>query len=83
MIYNDELHWWLNDDFSGKEVIRYKNKVEFKKDGLYHNLSGAAIKHQDGKEEYYINGVKLTDEEWNMKMRKKKITKLVNISKDD
>lgn len=82
MIYKEELHWWLNDDFSGKEVIRYKNKTVFKKNGMLHNLTGAAIRHNNGDEEYYINGVKLTDDEWNMKMRKKKIDSLIEKTKE-
>lgn len=78
MIYNEELHWWLKDDFEGKSAIRFKNRIEFKKNGVYHNLTNSAIIYTDEKDdEYYINGVKYTIDEWKFKLRKRKLNSLL------
>lgn len=83
MDYKEELHWWLIDDYQGKEVIRFNDRVEFKKSGILHNVSGAAVKFvADIDDLYYIDGIKFTYDEWNFKMRKRKIDKLVERTKE-
>lgn len=82
MTYDEKKHDWLVDNHKGKEVIRYKNKVVFKKDDKLHNLSGASIKYNtDDIDEYHINGIKYTFDEWNFKMRRRKINRLLKITK--
>lgn len=53
-------------------VKRFKSPdgtIRYIKDGKLHNAEGPALIHPDGKEEYYLNGIFLTKE--NFKKRKK------------
>jgi antitoxin component YwqK of YwqJK toxin-antitoxin module len=54
------------------QVKRYKSPdgtVRHIKDGKLHNADGPALIHPDGKEEYYLNGILLTKDDF--KKRKK------------
>lgn len=53
-------------------VKRFKSPdgtIRFIKDGKLHNAEGPALIHPDGKEEYYLNGIFLTKDDF--KKRKK------------
>lgn len=53
-------------------VKRFKSPdgtIRHVKDGKLHNAEGPALIHPDGKEEYYLNGIFLTKEDF--KKRKK------------
>ena len=43
--------------------------IRYVKDGKLHNADGPALIHPDGKEEYYLNGIFLTKDDY--KKRKK------------
>ncbi len=58
-------------------VKRYKSPdgtVRYVKDSKLHNAEGPALIHPDGKEEYYLNGIFLTKDDF--KKRKKEGTGL-------
>jgi hypothetical protein len=77
MQYKKELHWWLVEDNVQKEAIRFKDRIEFKCNGLLHNKTGAAIKYTDNTEDkYYLNGEELSLKEWKLKLRIYKIKRL-------
>ena len=53
-------------------VKRFKSSdgtIRYVKDGKLHNADGPALIHPDGKEEYYLNGIFLTKDDY--KKRKK------------
>ena len=77
---------WLFDDISNmKEVIRFKDHIEYRYKGKLHNETGFAyinisygdIKASDEDKFYYINGNKISYNEWNILIRKNKIIKLL------
>lgn len=58
-------------------VKRYKSPdgtIRYVKDSKLHNAEGPALIHPDGKEEYYLNGIFLTKDDF--KKRKKEGTGL-------
>jgi len=46
---------WL-DNTNNIQKILFKDRFEIKKNGLYHNLTGPAIKWRNGVEDYWIHG---------------------------
>jgi hypothetical protein len=66
---------WLSENLTSQK-IRFKDRIEFKLDGKYHNLTGTAIQYNKGGGEYYINGEMLSYDIW-----KEKSTKLLREKK--
>ncbi len=55
---------WLVEK-SKEQKIRFKDRWEYRCDGIYHRLTGPAIEFHDGSRGfYYIHGVVLELEEW-------------------
>lgn len=70
---------WLVEK-SKLQKIRFKDRWEFKSNGVYHKLTGPAIEFHNGSRGfYYINGVAMEDEEWKKKstllLREHKLTR--------
>ena len=72
--------WLINDK---NQIIKFRNRTEYKKNGIYHRLNGPAIEYKDSIENnlYYYKGVKYPNkEEWEKvtikELRKIKIKKL-------
>ena len=84
-----EKYHWLYDNINGlKEKIIYRDRIEYKISGKFHNSTGPAViryfdpllsKHpnEEDKEEYYINGDRIPQNEWLVYNRKHKIEKLL------
>ena len=74
---------WLYEDMDRlKQVIRFKDRVEFRYKGELHNTKGPAwvgiIDNQKtGTNKYYINGNHLEHREWLIKIRPLKLKKLL------
>lgn len=72
---------WLTNNIKNT-IISFKDRVEYKKDGKYHRLNGAAIDfNDDDKNQYFYNGEKFdSKQEWEQKIkpetRKIKLNKL-------
>lgn len=75
---------WLTLPFQNS-IIKYHNRVEYKKNGNYHRLNGPAIEftllQQVDKDKYYIEGILYEDvSEWKkistQKLRRLKLLKL-------
>jgi hypothetical protein len=71
---------WLTNPFKNSK-INFKDRTEYKKNGIYHRLNGPAIDFNDTKlDQYYYKGIKYTEEEWKKitlkEMRRLKIKKL-------
>jgi len=69
---NGERYWYKEgkidrEDGPAVEDPILKVKVWFK-NGIKHREDGAAVEHSDGSKEYWINGVKYTEEEYWRKM---------------
>jgi len=75
---------WLTNT-SINSIINFKDRVEFKKNNIYHRLNGPAIDHNDTKlDKYYYNGEYFEDKaKWNKaiikEVRRIKIAKLNKI----
>lgn len=92
---NDEKNMWLCDEMKGlKEKINFRDRIEYRVNGLIHNSYGPAIinkfdpLHQnpldeDNIEEYYIGGEKITYDEWLLYNRKHKIQKIIKKTKKE
>lgn len=85
-----EEHQWLYDNMDGlKEKIRFQDRTEYRMSGVLHNRFGPAIVYNsgtltDGKELiYYIKGVKISPEDWELIMRDNKIKKIKSKMKAD
>ena len=90
---NEEEYKWLYDEINGlKEKIVFRNRIEYRVNGKIHNSKGPAIIHtydpltmeypsENDYKEYYINGNKLTEEEWSIYNREYKIKKIMKKSK--
>ena len=72
---------WLFDDISViTEKIRFKDRIEFRNAGKLHNEYGSALIKITEKgivEEYYLKGIKLEYDEWNIFTRKNKLEKII------
>ena len=72
---NIKIDKWLinNYDF---QIIKFKDRTEYKKNNKYHNIFGPAIDYKnDDKNEYYIKGKKLLKKDW-VSISKTEILKL-------
>jgi hypothetical protein len=69
---------WLSDDINKiREKIVFRDRTEYRVKGVLHNISGPAFitaKYS----EYYIKGKLVTEEEWNILIRKFKLKRLLN-----
>jgi len=63
--YIDEIgiNEWLKEDNTQQKIL-FKDRVEYKKMGVLHNLNGASIEYENGDKKYYINGEMMEKEEW-------------------
>lgn len=78
---------WLYDYMDGlKEKIVFRDRIEYRKSGKFHNHIGPAIIYKyDGlhkaipsdENEYYLEGIKMTEEQWNINIRKYKVKKII------
>ncbi len=79
---------WLTLPYKNS-IIRYSNRIEFRKEGQLHRLNGPAIEyittipHNVKDDEYYIDGKKFDSyEQWlkisKQKLRKLKLKKIMN-----
>ena len=46
------------------QMIRFKDKIEYRSQGILNRLSGPAVIKNNGDEEYYIDGKNYEKEEW-------------------
>lgn len=75
---------WLNNH-SKFQVIHFKDRTEYKKNGVYHRINGPAIEYTNKKEEdkFYYKGELYSNKEiWqkivNKEVRKIKLKKIKN-----
>ena len=68
---------WLNQPFKNT-IIKFRDRVEYKKNGAYHRLNGPAIEYPDDSEKskYYYRGVLYEDIELWKKDTTKELRKL-------
>jgi len=61
---------WLLEDTENQK-IRFKDRYEYKKNGVYHRLNGPAIEFHDGKRGfYYIFGESMNEVNWKPKAQR-------------
>lgn len=83
----DDKYKWLYDDINGlKEKIIFRDKIEYRVNGLLHNINGPAlilkfdplnlITPSPDNEKYYIRGNPLSFEDWSIFHRKAKLRKI-------
>jgi len=85
--YENEIkvNEWLIDD-STYQKIRFKDRWEYKENGVYHRLNGPAIEFHNGNRGFfYLYGEAMNETEWRLKanqiLREKKLTRVV-VEKD-
>ena len=83
VFYEQEIkvNEWLIDD-TKYQKIRFKDRWEYKENGVYHRLNGPAIEfHNGNKGFFYIYGEVMSETEWRPKvnqiLKKKKLTRIV------
>lgn len=75
---------WLIENTENQK-IRFKDRYEYKKDGVYHRLTGPAIEYFDDKyiDSYYIFGEYMNEIDWKSKsqklLREKKLKRTLKI----
>ena len=86
---NVKIDDWLNNE-SKFQIINFKDRTEYKKNGVYHRINGPAIDYNTKKEEdkYYYKGFLYQNkEEWSKvvikEVRKVKIKKLNNTNENE
>jgi hypothetical protein len=71
---------WLKQE--KPQIIRFRDRIIYKKKGVYHNINGPSIKSlkDSSQDQFYIDGELLEYNEWNKKStvlkRRRKIKKL-------
>ena len=55
------------------EINKYGNKYWKSPNGLFHREDGPAIEIANGYKEWFLNGIKYTEQEYKKKMRLKKL----------
>jgi len=69
---------WLNDDAETQKIL-FSDRFEIKKNGVFHNISGPAIKFKDGNEYYWIDGAYYEEKsEWEKVSTNIKRKKVIN-----
>jgi len=86
---------WLYDNLDGlKEKIVFRDRIEYRIGGELHNHKGPALIHtydplfrthpdSETSEEYYLKGLKMTKEQWNINTRKYKVNKIIEKTKEE
>lgn len=70
------LDWLINDE---KQIIRFKDRIEYKLNNKYHREDGFAIEYLNGiGSQYFIKGEKLEMNEYKNYIRTKNIDKILN-----
>lgn len=69
------LDWMTNDKF---QIIRFKDRVEYKEDNQLSRVDGPAIEYfsGDNTDLYYYQGKKLTEPEWKLISKTEKIKQI-------
>ena len=72
---------WLVDG-AKTQKIRFKDRWEYKQDGVYHNLNGPSIDfHNNNRGFYYLYGEPMSETEWKPKaqriLREKKLKRTI------
>ena len=69
------LDWMTNDKF---QIIRFKDRLEYKEDNQLSRFDGPAIEFfsSDTKDLFYVNGKKLSEEEFKLVSKTEKIKQL-------
>lgn len=80
--YTDDVNIskWLTNPFKNC-IIRYHDRIEYKKNGIFHRLNGPAIEYtghkgQTTEDKYYYRGVLYENKEEWLKVTKKELRKL-------
>jgi hypothetical protein len=83
-----KLDEWFFDDYQDKQLkIRFSDRIEYKLNGVYHNIYDAAIKFlsNSGIDQFYIHGKHFKDKvEWEseaIKLSRK--SKIRNLFKEE
>jgi hypothetical protein len=74
--------WWLNDECHREDGPAIESASGFKQwflNGKCHREDGPAIEWADGDKEWFRNGKKLTEKQFNKKMKKPCKNKVVEI----
>lgn len=71
---------WFNYPIENQKIV-FKDRVEYRKNGILHRLEGAAIEFKDKtKSKYYLEGIEYDEKKFKLKLRKYKTKKIL---KDD
>ena len=71
---NGFKEWWLNGKRHGEDgpAVEYSNGYkEWWLNGKLHREDGPAVERSDGDKEWWLNGKKLTEKEFNTRMKPK------------
>lgn len=94
MDINKDNYDWLYDNMDKlKEKIIFRDRIEYRISGKLHNHVGPAIIYtydglhktnpdESNYQEYYLNGLKMDEEQWIINTRKYKVKKLIKKSKN-
>lgn len=70
---------WLCVD-EGNQIHRYRDRIEYKKNYVLHRTDGPAIEYLDNlKNQYYIEGVKYSEDEFKNYFKNKLIDQILQI----
>ena len=73
VIHDDGDAWWYSNGMrhrtDGPAVICTNGDCEWYQNDLLHRTDGPALTWPDGDKYWYLNGRKLTEEEWNERIR--------------
>lgn len=84
------INEWLWDDINNlKQKIRFKDRIEYRVNGKLHNSTGPAlitfgdvVKKTVDVETFYIKGIEIPHDEWEIMVRPTKLKKIMkNIKK--
>lgn len=72
-IFSDYHEWWGNDEFhreDGPARVTPGGTREWYQYGARHREDGPAVERSNGTREWWLNGIELTDDEWQARMTK-------------
>lgn len=92
MVDKEEYGWLYDDMDKLKEKIVFRDRIEYRVGGKFHNSKGPALIRKydpltlitppdDQLKEYYISGHKLEFDEWNVFSRESKLKKIMKKTK--
>ena len=73
--------WWLNGKLhreGGPAVEHVNGSKSWFLNGKRHREDGPAIEYADGDKAWYLNDINLTEKEWKLKIRKKKLKRIID-----